>query len=447
MSTSVLALVTAFHVALLLARRRRSRLSAWRSLALLPPAIFSIAPWIVPDRALIGSGVALHLIWFAACERWLPARAQIPRQAAAATSVAPRSAAAQPRASTAPLRSRAPADVPVLATFDETPDIRTFRLQRPPGFDFTPGQFLTVRLEVNGKPMQRAYSISSSPHAHGYLEISVKRIGVVSGAMHASVRAGSHLTVRPPAGTFTYPTNDDRPLTLIAGGIGITPLVSMLRHACAAEPTRPVTLFYSIKTEEDFAFRDELWLLTRRHPQIRIAVTVTKGPASDGCHAGRLTPALVRAYVPDPTTSLVFICGPADMIEAVKGLMRELDVPDAQVHSESFRAAMKMVTEEAAAGAAAPVAAPGAASTTCVRFAKSGCEARVRPAETLLEAAEAQGVDVPFVCREGICHTCMTRLLEGDVDCRADSLSASEREAGYILPCVSHARGDCVLEA
>lgn len=441
MPSSVLAVVTTFHVALLLARRHRSQLFGLREVVLIPPAILAIAPWFVPDLLWISTGVAAHIVWFAACERWLPAPAALGRPIPApASSVQSHGPAVQSRVAAAPPRSRAPVDVPVLAVFDETPDIRTFRMQRPPGFDFTPGQFLTVRLDVNGKPMQRAYSISSSPQAHGYLEISVKRIGLFSGALHAGVRAGSQLTIRPPAGSFTYPALDDRPLVLVAGGIGITPLMSMLRHACATEPARPVTLFYSIRSHADFAFRDELSFLSQRHPQVRMAVTITQGEATDGCHVGRVGPSLVREYVTDPAQSLVYLCGPGQMIDAMKGVMRELQVPDAQVRSESFRAAMKMVTEEAAAASA--VALP-----MTVRFARSGRETQVRPIDTLLEAAEAQGVEIAFVCRAGICHTCITRLLEGDVDCRSDTLSDRDRAAGFILPCVTHARGDCVLEA
>jgi ferredoxin-NADP reductase len=161
--------------------------------------------------------------------------------------------------------ARRPAEwvkTPVVAVFDETPDVRTFRMARPEGFEFKAGQFLTIRVRADGKEHVRCYSISSPPDARGHLEITVKRIGLVSGALHATVRPGSMLSVRPPGGAFVYPTGEDRPLVLIAGGVGITPLMSMLRHAIDAEPWRPVTLFYSVRTVEDIAFRDELrmWL-------------------------------------------------------------------------------------------------------------------------------------------------------------------------------------------
>ena len=131
---------------------------------------------------------------------------------------------------------------PMLAVIDESPDIKTIRVQRPAGFDFVAGQFLPVRIRVDGKEQVRCYSISSSPFTEGFLEISVKRQGLVSNALHATARPGGILTVKAPNGHFTYPSGDDRPLVLLAGGVGITPLVSMLRYAVHSEPSRPVTL-------------------------------------------------------------------------------------------------------------------------------------------------------------------------------------------------------------
>jgi ferredoxin-NADP reductase len=130
----------------------------------------------------------------------------------------------------------------VLAILDETRDIKTFRLARPEGLVFTAGQFVPVRVNINGQPHIRCYSISSSPDVRGYLEISVRRQGLVSSTLHSLLRPGASVSLGTPAGTFVYPAGDDRPIALLAGGVGITPLLSMLRHAVATDPLRPITL-------------------------------------------------------------------------------------------------------------------------------------------------------------------------------------------------------------
>jgi ferredoxin-NADP reductase len=472
-----LALTATAHLSMLVVRRHRSRPVGGDVLILLPALLFAVLTWVFPQLAWNAAAVAAHLLWFTFCEKQFPPpprtvaipAVRVPARAGSAQ-VSPRAVAAPAAPEihrTAP--SRGPVAVPVLAVFQETPDVRTFRIQRPDEFDFCAGQFLTVRVQVDGKAVQRAYSISSAPLARGYLEISVKRIGLVSGVLHSSLRPGSMLTVRPPAGTFVYPGGDDRPLILLAGGIGITPLMSMLRHAIATQPSRPVALIYSVRTAEDLAFRDELALVSRRHPQVRIGICVSKGPASDRWHLGHITGPVVRAYASEFPHALACICGPQAMMAAMTELMVSLGVPSNQIRSESFGAAMKLVTSEAAHAVAnaaprgpAPAAAAAAAMTASaktatalaevpagaarVRFARTGCEGLASPMETLLEAAEANGVAIPSSCRAGVCHTCITRVLEGDVECDAD-LDDEERAGGFVLPCVSHVRSDCVLEA
>ena len=105
----------------------------------------------------------------------------------------------------------------VLAVLDEAADIKTFRLARPEGCEFSAGQFLAVRVLIDGKPHVRCYSISSAPHTRGYLEISVRRQGLVSGTLHATLRAGSTLTINRPSGQFVYPQGDDRPARVDGG--------------------------------------------------------------------------------------------------------------------------------------------------------------------------------------------------------------------------------------
>lgn len=370
--------------------------------------------------------------------------------------MAARVAHVEPARAVAPRRQSGFTTTSVLAVFDETDEIRTFRMRRPEGFEFRAGQFLTVRVPVNGKPLARCYSISSSPEARGYLEISVKRQGIVSGALHAVVRPDSLLEVKGPGGAFAYPVGDDRPLVLLAGGVGITPLMSMLRHAVAADPTRPVTLALSVRDAREVPFGEELRLLARRNPQVQVAVAVTRGTPPKGCYAGRIDRRLLEHLVRDRARSLFYLCGPLPMIDSLKAELAALGVPALQVRSEAFeaavassRAASSPVPAEASAPASEQPLVPSApAPTLCqLRFARSGRTASGSTGQTLLETAESVGVDIPSSCRAGVCGTCRTRLIDGDVDCDADALDPREREEGWILPCVSWARGPSTVDA
>ncbi len=453
--SSLLALVTTVHVALLMLRRYRGVRSPAQAGVLIPSLALAVMTWMFPQAQWVAAGLAAHLAWFAACEKLLPKPAARggARPASAPLAEAP---ARSPAAAPATAASAGFQPVPVLAVFDETPDIRTFRTARPPGFEVAPGQFLTVKVQVDGKPLVRCYSISSCPASAGYLEISVKRQGTVSGMLHSTVRPGSLLSVKRPNGRFTYPGGDDRPLVLLAGGVGVTPLMSMLRHAVAADPARPVTLVLAVRTERDVAFRRELEWLAERHPQLKVAVAVSGGPlalvgrAPAGVErlAGRVTESVVRRLVPDPGNTIFMICGPAPMMGAMRGLLSALGVPSSQVRFEAFEAAIAMSREDGAparGGAAAGAARAGAGPALALR--RTGVTVTVAPEQTLLDAAEAGGAEIPSSCRAGVCMTCRTRLLEGEVECSSDSLDDDDRAEGYVLPCVSWAKGDCALDA
>lgn len=446
---SLLAAVTTVHISLLLLRMFRNPPNARYMLLLLPCAALAAAPWFFPAPAALILGLAVHATWFVVVERTV---ATAPRPTAKPVSTSarrpptPRPAVPQP-APVAP-RAAAPAGfvpAPVLAVFQETPDIRTFRLARPEGFSFTAGQFVTIRVNVDGKPVVRCYSISSAPEVTGYLEVTVKRQGLMSGMLHATVRPGSLLHLKSPAGGFVYPATDDRPVALLGGGVGITPLMSMLRHAVLADPTRPVTLLYSVRTPRDLAFSDELRWLAGRHRQVKICATVTSGPRPTELLAGRIDRRMLLDQVPDPANTVFMICGPGAMISAMTGLLAELGVPDSQVRSEAFEAAVASAQASPAPAPAQQHAATAAEHT--IRLTASGRSLPACAGRTLLESCEAAGVELPAACRAGVCGTCRTRLVSGQVDCQSDLLGDGDRANGFILPCVSVPMGDCALEA
>jgi ferredoxin-NADP reductase len=401
-------------------------------------AVLAAAPWAFPTGVGVLGGFATHLVWAASCARLAPPigrNASPPAHPArpAAVPQSPRSTDGRPRGFV---------PIPVLAVLTESADIKTFRLARPDGFDFTPGQFLTVRLRADGKDIVRCYSLSSAPAARGYLEISVRRQGQVSNALHALARPGSLLSVRAPAGHFTYPSGDDRPLVLLAGGIGITPLMSMLRHALLVEPTRPVTLLYSARDVAEFAFRDELLTLGRRHDQLQVCFAVTRGEAPPDVYRGRIDQRLIASAAPDVRHAVSMICGPQAMIDGLTATLHAMGVPADQVRSERFEAA---VAASAGQSRPAPAATPGR-ETFQIRERRSAKSAPATAGQTLLDAADAHGLPIPSLCRAGVCGTCRTRVVEGLVDCDGGVLDAEDRAAGYVLACVASPRSDCVIE-
>jgi ferredoxin-NADP reductase len=429
-ASSILALATTAHFGLAMLRNHRSPAAMPVSPLTFVSLAHSALPWVLPSLPGLVLGFAIHGVWFAVCERLVPKpTSRVPRV---------------PDRSPDPSR-RNFVQVPVLAVVDETADIKTIRVARPKGFDFEAGQFVTVRVRVDGKDYARCYSISSAPAVREYLEISVKRQGLVSNALHAAVRPGAALAMRSPAGAFRYPSGDDRPILLVAGGIGITPLMSMLRHALAKEPHRPVTLIYSVQTEADFAFLDEIESAARRHPQLRVQLAASRSSTRPWVYPGRIDEALLRATAPAAAESVAFVCGPAVMIDSMKALLAQLGVPPAQVRHEIFQQAIAASAGHAAARAGIRSIDRSAAACRMV-CSRAGKEVAISRGQTILEAAEAGGVAIDSLCRSGVCGTCRVRISGGDVDCESDALSADERSDGFVLACVTIASSNCTVD-
>jgi len=425
-SSSCLAFVTTLHLALALLRRERS---ASKTL-LFASFLFAAAPWLLTSPAGLALGLVLHAAWFAACEKF----------------GAPKTAGERGGSPTPGRPAPGFVPTPVLSVFDETPAIRTFRIARPRGFEFAAGQFLSVRVRVGGKPLVRCYTISSAPESRGHLDITVKRQGVVSTALHETLRAGSTVELRGPGGHFRYPSEDRRPILLIGGGVGATPLMSMLRHAKTADADRSVTFLLSARTEADLPFRRDLAEIERLHPRARIVVALTRAGGDPSRFPGRIDESLVRSIAPDAADSVACVCGPLPMIASMKELLARVGVPAERIHAEAFEAAVAWASREAIARAGARGFAPPSPEPAEVLFARSGRIASLAPSETLLDAAERAGVAIEFSCRSGICGTCRTRLVEGEIDGDAASLDDADRREGWILPCVSFARGRCVID-
>lgn len=352
----------------------------------------------------------------------------------------------------------------------ETPTVETYRLvdlssDRLP-FEFLPGQFLQVEIEPEpGKSVRRSYTIASSPTQRAYVEITVKREiqGVVSRYLHDSVNVGDRIKVSGPFGSFTFTGSDADSIVLIAGGVGITPMMSVLRYLTDTAWPGEIFFVYGARSTEEFIFRAELEQLERRHDRLHVLATMQRSPGTVWLGPeGQLTKELLQAGIPEIGRRRVHLCGPPQMMSTVKRLLQELGVPDAQIHSEAFGPASlppdnAPVAESSSTdgGPPTPLVTPPTkpqpveVAPTTITFSISGVSAPLPAGQTVLEAAEEAGVEIPYSCRVGVCGVCVTRLLEGEVSMAVEAgLDPADKAQGFVLACQAKStRGPLVVEA
>ncbi|MFT0868031.1 pyridoxamine 5'-phosphate oxidase family protein [Pseudomonas sp. CAM1A] len=327
----------------------------------------------------------------------------------------------------------------VLRIEQESRDIRSFYLQPEEGtaVTFAPGQHIPVRLQVDGEaPLIRTYSLSSAP-SDGHLRISVKAQGPASNYLHQQLKVGDPLQVRLPMGSFTLDHTSDRPLVLVGAGVGITPLIAMLREQLALGLGRRIYLFHGGRTLGDLPFQHELAELQQHAGgllSIHRALSLPEPQAvlgRDYAFASRLGIEQLKATLPLDDYDF-YLCGPASFTQDLYEGLRTVHVPDARVHAEAFGpSTLRRHTDDNQPTLQQP---PPAREPVPVYFASSAKEARWAPGGgTLLELAESRGLSPDFSCRGGSCGTCKTKLVSGQV--HYPNPPAELPEAGSVLIC------------
>jgi ferredoxin-NADP reductase/DMSO/TMAO reductase YedYZ heme-binding membrane subunit len=334
--------------------------------------------------------------------------------------------------------------------FEETHDVKTFRFVSPDGgplpFQHAAGQYINLKLTIDGKRVNRSYTIASSPTRNAYCEISVKRApdGYGSKHLHDTWREGQRVAVSAPAGKFFFEGHEAERVVLIAGGIGITPMMSVVRAMTDRGWRGDMFLLFSVKKVKDVVFEQELAYLQARFPNLHVKVTVTSDPdaAWDGAR-GQITREMIASFVPELKRGPIMLCGPDPMMTAMRAILVGMGVPDAEVHQEAFVSTPPV--DEASAPADAPLE-PGALAN--IRFARAGKSVEATSDVTVLECAEDNGVAIPFECRSGICGQCKTKLVSGKVTMEVQSaLTKADRDKGLILACQARAAKDVVVDA
>ncbi|WP_287296515.1 2Fe-2S iron-sulfur cluster-binding protein [Moorena sp. SIO2C4] len=357
---------------------------------------------------------------------------------------------------------------------NETDDVKTFRFVAEPPilFSYKPGQFVTLDLEIDGKPVKRSYSISSAPSRPHTLEITVKRVpapadapdvpaGLVSNWLHDNIKVGSEVRLNGPMGKFTCADHRADKLLFISAGSGITPIMSMSKWLCDTGADVDVVFVHSARSPQDIIFHQKLQLMAALHPNFKLAITTTR-PELDQAwsgYTGRLNEAMLAEMAADFRDRIVYVCGPNPFMAGVKEMLAGLDFPMENYHEESF-GGKKPSKKKAAATTPEPVKgedrprlhlveSPSTSNEPTVVFAESGKEVTCDAEDVILDVAEQEGVPLPSGCRMGACGACKRKLIEGKVeyDEQPDALEEDERQQGMILTCVARPVGRVVVSA
>ncbi|MEV7323727.1 MOSC and FAD-binding oxidoreductase domain-containing protein [Streptomyces sp. NPDC093970] len=321
-----------------------------------------------------------------------------------------------------------------------------------------PGQYLSVRLttgeaggEVRSYSLSSAYSApsaSAAPSAGGY-RISVKHEphGRVSGYIHSGLRVGDLVDVAAPRGTF-FLQDGTGPVVLASAGIGVTPVLAMLHRLAATRDPRPLWWLHTARDRAHHSFAAEARDLLARLPDAHQHVYYTAEsphPGEDHVSRGRPTAASLAA-LGIPADADAYLCGPTAFMDDLGALLTGNGLRPERIHTERFSALAALnpgVTATAAVRPHQPAGPPGAGPL--VTFARSGVTTRWSDDRgSLLDLAEACDVPTRWSCRTGVCHTCVTPLVTGDVVYTTPPLEPPE--PGTVLVCCSAPAAEVVLD-
>ena len=341
-------------------------------------------------------------------------------------------------------------ELSVAAITQMTPDVKTFRLRAKDGgplpFEYLPGQYLSLQVMIDGKRVNRSYTIASSPTLPGACELTIKRDpnGLVSRFLHENLKVGDSLKVTAPAGKFVFTGSESPAILMIAGGVGITPLMSVARFLTDRVWDGEIYFVVVARTESDIIFHDELRDLSLRFANFHLCITLTQvaGESTWPGHRGFISEVLLQNLAGDLTRLPVHLCGPKGMMEATRELLLKCGLSTESIKTEEF------VSPRAAESN--HIVEPPEPITTSSRisFKRSKLDAEIAAETTVLEAAEASAIELPFECRSGICGQCKTRLISGSVVMESeDALTTVEKANGWILACQAHANSDVVVDA
>ena len=315
-----------------------------------------------------------------------------------------------------------------------------------------PGQFITLKLEPGdgAAPLVRSYSLSGSPDSARYrITVKVEPHGAAGTYLQDMAGVGDEIKVAAPRGQFSL-DETSRPVVLVSAGIGVTPLLAMLHALHDRRSARDIWWLHGTRNGDEHAFAQETRSLLATLATARSRVWYSQpGPddrlGTDYDEAGHMTPERISA-AGAPVDGEFYLCGPTPFMGAIRTGLQALGVPSTHIHAEAFGAEAPITPGIVADPVRPPHMPAGAPGTgALVSFVRTGLSVRWDDTyASILELAEACDVPVRWSCRTGVCHTCETGLLEGEVTYAPGPLEPPA--AGNMLACCSQPRGDLAVD-